>query len=297
MNGGADWLPDEATLRRLERLALATRRVAGESGARPGGRRTPAADFVDHRPYSPGDDQRHIDWPAAARHDEVFVKVGHVPQAARVYLLLDTSASVAADPAKWRLARQVGAALGWLSLACGDRLVLQAFPPPAVGGRWGPASGSGQCADLLAHLGRLGPAAGAGTALGATVRRLADRATAGGLVAIISDLWLSDDLDVALAALPTGRWDVLVIHILGRAELEPDADGALELCDAETGDTLPLAVDGALRAAYRAALTARIERVRACVTGRGGEHVLVPADWPLERAITPFLRRRAPLGR
>ncbi|MFN8424400.1 MAG: DUF58 domain-containing protein [Anaerolineae bacterium] len=89
---------DDAFMRRLERWRSAFGRVAPAVGSRTGRRRTPAADFVDHRAYSPGDDLRHIDWPALARHDAVFVKLGRVAQAAEVRIILDVSASMAAAP-------------------------------------------------------------------------------------------------------------------------------------------------------------------------------------------------------
>ena len=59
---------DEAFLRRLERLNFRT--VPSLRGVMTGERRSrnlrPALDFSDHRPYSSGDDLRHVDWNAYA---------------------------------------------------------------------------------------------------------------------------------------------------------------------------------------------------------------------------------------
>ena len=286
---------DEAFLRRLERLTLRTRRIVGLVGGRPGALRVPAADFVDHRPYSPGDDTRHIDWPAVARHDEVFVKVGRAPQSADVCLIVDLSASMAVGLQKPASALQLAASLGWIALHGGDRVTVAPFPG-GVDGDWGPSTGSGLGPTLLRHLGALEPSAAAETRLEPATRRAARLAPSGGLVVVVSDLWLADDLDSALALVPAPRWDVLVLQVLSREELEPSVAGSLVLQDAETGRWLEINVDDDLRAAYRTALHARLDRVRSVVAGRAARHELIPADWPLERAVIPYLRRRAALA-
>lgn len=287
---------DDAFLRRLERLSLSLRRVSSAVGGRPGARRAPAADFIDHRPYSPGDDQRHIDWNAAARQDEVFVKVGRVLQSADVHLVLDISPSMAAWPAKRKLSLELAAALGWLSLAQGDRVTLHPFPAPAGLAPWQPARGKGRGSAYLRYLADLPAEGGAATALTPALRAAVRGASQGGLVVVISDLWLVDDLDAALALARPPRWDALVLHVLDRAELNPDIDGPVELIDAESGADHRLRVDDALRAQYRAALNARLERLLRLAGGRGATYALLPSDWPLEQAVIPYLQRRAVLA-
>jgi len=287
---------DDAFLRRLERLTLSVRRVNVAVGDRPGTRRAPAADFIDHRPYSPGDDQRHIDWHAAARHDEVFVKVGRVQQSADVHLVLDISPSMLAWPAKRRLALELAAALGWMSLAQGDRVTLHPFPAPPHAAAWQPARGKGRGSAFLRYVAALPRVDGAASEIAPAVRAAVRPSAIGGLVVVISDLWVVDDLDAALALAPPPRWDVLVLNVLDRSEISPVMDGAVELIDVESGADHRLLVDEPLRTAYRAALNARLERVRRLVTGRGATFALLPADWPLEQAVIPYLQRRAVLA-
>jgi len=287
---------DDAFLRRLERLSLRVRRAGGAVGGRPGARRRPAADFIDHRPYSPGDDQRHIDWHAAARHDEVFVKVGRVPHAADVHLVLDISRSMAIWPAKRRLASELAAALGWLSLAQGDRVTLRTFPAGAGVTEWRPARGTGYGAALLRHVAELPVVDAPATTVGPALRDTARQASLGGLAVVISDLWVADDLDAALAQAPAPRWETLVLHVLDRSELSPSIEGPVQLVDAESGADIVLVVDDAVRAEYRAFLNARLERLRAIAGARGATYALVPADWPLEQAVIPYLQRRGVVG-
>jgi uncharacterized protein (DUF58 family) len=287
---------DDAFLRRLERLSLRAHRVTGAAGGRPGTLRIPAADFIDHRPYSPGDDQRHIDWPAAARHDALFVKVGRAAQAASVHLLLDVSASMAAPSRKWLLARQLVAALGWMSLVHGDRVSVDCFPLAQGQSCWGPFSGAGRGRGLLAFVSSLAPRHGRRTNLLPAVKQAVNARQTGGLLVLVSDLWVVDDLDSALSFVRPPRWEALVLQVLGRGELAPSRMGALELEDSESGETLTLDVDEAALAEYRTALNARLERLRQLAGRHGAGYALLPADWPLERAVVPYLQRRMILG-
>lgn len=281
---------DDAFMRRLERLALRVRQVAPAVGSRTGRRRTPAADFVDHRAYSPGDDLRHIDWPALARHDAVFVKLGRVAQAAEVRIILDVSASMAAAPRKWRLSLELAAALGWLGLARGDRVVVAPWPRGRAA-PWGPAAGAARAASLLAYLAELSPQPGAATALSPAVRAAVSDASGGALI-VISDLWRADDLDRALTFAPRARWDRSLLQVLDPSEIRPSADGPVALVDSETGERLALQIDDALRDAYVAALRTRLDRLAARCAAAGAGWALLSADWPLERAVLPYLQLR-----
>ncbi|MCB0217667.1 MAG: DUF58 domain-containing protein [Chloroflexi bacterium] len=289
---GADLAFDEAFLRRLERMSLRLGRVSQTVGGRPGSRRVPAADFIDHRPYSPGDDLRHIDWNAAARHDEVFVKVGRVMQSADVQLVLDASLSMAVLPLKWQRARQLAAALGWMSLAHGDRVGLTVFPQHPDDAPAGASRGIGPAREMLRRLARLEPVPSESTALTPVLER-SIRGRPGGLVVVISDFWLVDDLDRALALAPLPRWNLLLLQVLDPAELRPELDGAFELIDAESGARRSLNVDAAMRAAYRQALLRRLELLGRVASRHGASHALLPASWSIEQAIIPYLQRRA----
>ena len=69
--------------------------------------------------------------------------------------------------------------------------------------------------------------------------------------------------------------------------------GAVALTDAESGAELHLELDEETAGRYRQALSFRLEQLRAVAAARGATYALVPADWPLEQAVLPFLQRRA----
>jgi len=228
---------DEAFLRRLERMGLQAQRTL--RGHPAGGEhlslnRLPTAIFSDHRPYSPGDDFRHIDWNAYAHHQEIVVKLGEVEQSVGVHVLLDVSRSMACpasptrgagSPPKLRAAQRLAAALGYLALAHNDRLCVVPFgtgPLPA----FGPTQGKGRLIELLKFIERLQP--DQPTALARALMTYARNHTRGGLLVICSDLLAPEGLEQALRALPPPRWQTLVLHLLDQRELRPDLAGPID---------------------------------------------------------------------
>ena len=95
---------DSDFLKKLEYLSLVSRRVfRGQLLAQ---RRTMqlggGIEFADHREYTPGDDFRYLDWNVFARHDELLLKRFQEEEDLHVYILLDSSRSMAfGDPIKF----------------------------------------------------------------------------------------------------------------------------------------------------------------------------------------------------
>jgi uncharacterized protein (DUF58 family) len=286
-----DRFVDAAFLRRLDRLALqANRRLRGDNiGARPSFRRLPANDFREHRQYLPGDDLRHVDWNASARSQHVFVKLGERPKEASIHILLDSTASMQwGEPSKVWAARRLAAALGYIALNHGDRLALADTAGQAA--PFGPKMGKGQVPALLRFLRELPFPKQAD--LGAATLRLARTHRRGGLAILITDLTDVEDLAPVLAPLRPPTWQVLVLHLLHPAELEPTLRGEIELHDAETGERANYDLSPEALARYRAFAAEWCTRVEQACLAHGAAYGRVLADWPIEQAVLPYLRRR-----
>ena len=90
-------------------LKVGLRRTSGNV---PGAGAGSSIDFQDHRPYVPGDDPRHIDWPAYARNGQFTMKLYREEVRPLADIVLDASASMFLDEAKTRRTME----LAWFCL-------------------------------------------------------------------------------------------------------------------------------------------------------------------------------------
>jgi uncharacterized protein (DUF58 family) len=290
-DAGPASLTDAAFLRTLDRLALQTqRRLRGDNiGQRASYRRLPASDFREHRVYQPGDDLRHVDWNASARAEHVFIKMGEQTKEASIHLLLDSSASMQwGQPSKLWAGRRLAAALGFIALNYGDRLLVEDVASSAP--TFGPKLGKAHVPSLLRHLRELPLQRQAD--LTAAAGRYARAHPRGGFVVLISDLADVTDLGAALRHWRPPTWQVLVVHLLHPAELEPTLRGEIELQDAETSERANYDLDAHALERYHAFVgdwCAGFER--ACLE-HGASYARLLADAPLETSVLPYLRRR-----
>lgn len=311
---------DEAFLRRLERLSFRT--VPALRGSPLGERRSrnlqPALDFSDHRPYSHGDDLRHVDWNAYGRHEELFVKLGEATQSVKIHILLDCSRSMAWTPAakptrprpvtysKWDAARRLAGALAYLALAGGERVEITPFGHTLAEG-FGPAEGKRRVISILKFLSRVMPlplAKGeSGGGLGPSLNSYARTHPAGGLLVLISDLLdtaavasqegtRGDELAESLLHLIPPRWQVLVVHLLTEEEVHPTLEGDYDLQDSETSESLPFHLNEATLTQYRLRVRTWCAELQSACAQRGATYARILAEWPLEQAIIPYLRQR-----
>lgn len=237
-------LLDPATLARLERLQLGTRRrLAGSLG---GEHRSPnhgtTLDFADFRAYEPGDDYRRIDHLALARLDRLLIRLYEAEDDVTVRLLIDTSASM--EGAVLRQGVRAAAAVGFTALTRRDRVSVHTFPldrpAPVFRGRQATAA----LFDLLESL----DADGAGDFVGA-VTHLLGRPGPAGLTVLVSDL-LTPQWETGITRLPARRGDLVVVHVLAADTLTPPLSGDLELVDAETGQSVAVSMSPSTRRDY-----------------------------------------------
>lgn len=284
---------DERFLRRLERLSLQAQRTLrghparGEHLSR---HLLPSSIFSDHRPYAHGDDLRHVDWNAYARHNTMLIKLGEAEQDVDVHLLLDVSRSMAwGKPPKLRVVQQLAGALGYLSLAHSDRVFVAPFGESTVK-PFGPAQGKGRVMEMLRYIETI--TTQQQTSLHTVLDQYGRGNQRGGLLVLCSDLLSEQSLGEGLARLVPPRWQVLILHVIDRQEVEPAFDGSLELMDSETGRRLPVTFEPAIVNAYRQNVADWMERMALVSARRGAAYARVFTDMPLEHKVVPYLRTR-----
>lgn len=124
----------------LERFRLATRKraPAGQVGAHLLRRRGQSLEFRDHTQYRPGDDYRHIDWRASARHrrpGELLIRRFEADEQLTLAVSIDNRPTMALlpDAPKLRLACWLAYALTQVAVGHGDRVLLHRLFGPAAG--------------------------------------------------------------------------------------------------------------------------------------------------------------------
>jgi uncharacterized protein (DUF58 family) len=221
----ADRLFDETFLRKLERLAVLSRRaMAGQlQGERHSPKRGQSVEFADFRPYAPGDDFRRIDWNAYARLERFFIKLFVEEEDLTVHLLVDTSRSMDwGQPNKLWYAVRAAAALGYVTLAGLDRVTVTAFGRGEDNGSryFPPRRGKQQASALFSFLQAL--AAGGRADLAPRLRAYAAAAVQPGPLLLFSDL-MDDGWSDGLRALASRGFEVTVLHILAPDEVNPES--------------------------------------------------------------------------
>jgi uncharacterized protein (DUF58 family) len=282
---------DEAFLRRLEQLELASRRLtAGRmKGERRSVRRGQSVEFADYRTYASGDDLRQLDWNAYARLERLFVKLFVEEEDVTVHVLVDSSRSMDyGQPNKLEAARRAAAALGYLGLASMDRVSV-AFLGDGAATPMQPLRGKRRTHELFAFLSQ--PRGDRLTGLAAAVRAYVGRMRGSGPLVLISDLMDPGYLD-ALRDLAGTRSQLSVLHLLAPDELEPEIAADARLVDRETGHAVEVSGDDDLIDRYRARLAEWQAELAAFVSRRGGAYVSVPSDVELADLLFDVLRRR-----
>lgn len=283
-------LLDPAFVRRLEKLRLLVRRrfAGAASGARRSSRRGASPEFADHRAYAPGDDVRRIDWNAYARLEELVLRLFVAEEDLTVYLLLDTSRSMAfGTPPKLDVAKRIAAALGYVALAGSDRVSVVPFGA-GVGERLPPVRGKRRVGTLLRHLDGLEPSGA--TDLGRAVEELLARKPRPGLVVVLGDLLDPGGYQRPLDRLGSERHEPALFHVLAREELRPTPGGDLLLVDSESGRRVEVSLDARAVQAYDARLRAFLGEVEGFAAKRGITYVRVDGEAPFEEALMAYLQ-------
>lgn len=231
-------------LAKLELLRIASRRPhGGRYAARTRSRKLGAGiDFADHRPYSPGDDLRYVDWTLYGRLDQLMLRLSEEETELNVHLLVDVSGSMdigvggaVGGDSKARIARACATALAYVALSNLDQVRVWPFARE-LGAPLVPARRRSEVVRVHGFLGqqRLPP----GTEIGASVRRFVQLSPATGVAILLSDL-PTDEWQGAVDLLLHQRYDVGVVHLLTPGELAIPLDGErFDLVDGETGEVM-----------------------------------------------------------
>lgn len=132
------------------------------------------------------------------------------------------------------------------------------------------------------------------TNLGRALHDYARTTRSTGLVIFLSDL-LDAHCHAGLRALAARRFDVTLIHLLDRTEVNPQLVGDLRLVDCETGETREVSINQYLLGRYRRALAEYCGELTALCTRYGMNYIRTTTDVPFDELVLRTLRARGVL--
>src|SRR5947209_6740342 len=292
---------DPDGLARVGNMELVARQVV--EGFLTGRHRSPyhgfSVEYLDHRPYVPGDDLRTIDWKILARTDKYHVKLFEDETNLRATILVDCSKSMSFTsdeklyPTKLDYANLLAASLAHLMLKQNDAVGLVLFdseprvylPPKARPTQFR------RILELLEH-----DRSHEDTDVGAVLHDIAERIHRRGLVIVISDL-IDDEAKLAsgLQHFRHNNHEVIVFHVMDNAELEFPYDRLTRFKDMEGAGRLT-ANPKSLRGRYLARIHTFLENLKAICFERNISYNLANTREPYDHFLAAYLEKRSRLG-
>ena len=282
---------DTDFLRKLERLHLVAKRLswAGAKGEHAASRKGFSLEFSDYRRYQRGDDLRYVDWNIYCRFERLLLKVFTSEEEMNIYLLVDTSRSMAeGSPAKLDYARKVAAALGYIGLKNLDRVGGASFShrlhSPLTLGR-----GRKQILTMFRFL--AGLSCSGETNLRAALHSFCNLFPHPGLVVIVSDLFDPTGWRAGLEELAAKRYQPLVVHIVDEQETHPVPRGDVALFDVEGGRERKLFLDAELVRRYQIEAGAYFKEIETLCASRGIDYLRTATAVPFDEFVLQTLRQ------
>ncbi|MDA1266225.1 MAG: DUF58 domain-containing protein [Planctomycetota bacterium] len=271
-------LLDAEFLESVSRLRLVARQVP--RGGRFADQRSrdlgAGLEFRDHRPYSPGDDLRSMDWNLYRRLGKVFLRLFEELEDLPVYLCPDVSASAFLEEPPRALAG-LRSSLALASIALGQHDSVGLFPFAEdlhIAVR--PMSGTGRLMTFARALADV--RAGGSTDFRTMVRKLGALRLRSGLVVIVSDFFDPTGLAAVTSALKKLRHRLLCVQLVRKTDRDPKVEGDLRLVDCETGGSEDVSVTTGILERYRAAYDEWNEGLAAFAQSRRAGLVRIDVD-------------------
>ncbi len=289
---------DPAGLARLGSMDLVAKQVV--EGFLTGRHRSPyhgfSVEYLDHRPYSPGDDLRAMDWKMLARSDKYQIKLFEDETNLRAYILLDCSESMAfksGEIDKLSYGAYLAAALTYLLIRQNDAVGLVLFDTK-VRQYIPPKAHPSQYRRVLQALD--GVKSGGETDVGSVLHEAAERTKRRGLIILISDL-IDKEENIAngLQHFRHNNHEVIVFHTMDDAELTFPYDRLTRFKDME-GAGQVVTNPKSLRKRYLDRIQAFTEQIKHDCFERKISYNLASTTEPYDRFLAAYLDKRARIG-
>lgn len=296
-----DYLHPE-TLGQIEGVELRARHII--EGFMTGMHRSPyygySVEFAQHRPYTAGDDLRHLDWKVFGRTDKLHLKQYQQETNLDLLLLVDASGSMAygsklkaGGDKTWRKfdhATSIAAALAYLALHQQDRAGLIVFADKLLD-VVRPSNSHAQWRTIVQALST--QPVERPTQIGRVFDEVLAKIHHRALIVVLSDLFEdAAALGAGLARLHHRRHDVMLLQTLDHHETTFPFGSPKRLLGLENEGKLDLD-PRALRNAYLQEINNHIRAVQAEARRFHYDHEIVDTSQAVGSPLSRFLARRA----
>ncbi|MBN2294305.1 MAG: DUF58 domain-containing protein [Pirellulales bacterium] len=293
---GYRYLEPEA-LARVKNLSMVARGVVEGfiSGLHSSPYKGFSVEFAEHREYTAGDDPRHLDYRMLARTDRLYIKQYEEETNMRIQILLDTSGSMgyrhdgSKGITKLQYASYLTAILSYLMTRQQDSVGLTTFDTEIhldMPARSSPRHFN----EMMRQLEALAP--GNKTDVAETLHRLANRFKRRCLIVLVSDLYDDpDDVIRALHHFRHRRHEVILFHVLDKAEIDFPFNEVMAFTDMETGERIQ--VDPAyVRDTYKKQVDEFIEGYRRACAEVQIDYILADTSTPYDFMLSRYISAR-----
>jgi uncharacterized protein (DUF58 family) len=283
-----------AYLSSLKGLALKARMVL--EGTMAGRHLSPfhgfSSEFAQYKGYVPGDDLKFLDWKVYGRNDQLVTRQYRDETNASVYLVLDSSESMAyaggGPVTKFEYASVLAASLAMMAFAQRDAVSL-AYGADGPEGFLPARNSAAHLRQVLQTLEGLAPKGR--TDLETLFGRVAARLKSGSMTFLFTDLW--QDPKAILTGLREVRFKnqaAALVQILAPAETTFLDGTNLELVDMETKETVRISARH-MKDQYLETLRAHTESLRAECFNLDVKFLRVGTTQPYFQAMRDLLHR------
>lgn len=253
-------------------------------------------EFSQYRGYEPGDDLRQLDWKMYARSERYYIKEADIETNITVKFILDASNSMGyaeGGITKLQYAKIVAAALAYLARKQSDAFGLYTISESKVVAVQ-PRFEHAQFMRFLNELIKVKP--------NGLWNRSSEVEHLHGnpgkdLIIFLTDLYdEAGDLFEFVSALKTARNEVIVIHLMGKHEVEFDFDGSFTFEDLESGERIK--IDSRLQQKeYASRVGDWIKDSRDRLLEKQIDYLQIRMDEGVEKTLRTFLTVRKRLSR
>ena len=252
----------------------------------------PGMEFSQFRSYEPGDDLRLLDWKMLARSGRYYIKQSEIETNISVKFILDSSKSMLHkedELSKMDYVRVLVASLAYLCQNQGDAVGLFALNEHHLHSLY-PKIQKQHFNRLLLELLNI-ENEGAWPKNPNDSRKLHDR-THKELIFFITDMYEEqNELTAFIKQLKTLRNEVVVLHVMGKNELEFNYNGNLTFEDLETGAKVKVNAND-VKKKYIKSLNKMMKNTKDMLLANGISYHLMSLNENIGETIELFLKKR-----